>query len=36
MILNSMKVFGGLFEHDLATKVVYLNPNGVHLPMHQN
>jgi hypothetical protein len=29
MILNSMKVFEGLFDHDLAIKVVYLNANGV-------
>ncbi len=29
MIRNSMKGFGGLFDHDLVTKVVCFSANGV-------
>ncbi len=29
MIKISMKVFGGSFEHDLATNVVYFHADGV-------
>jgi hypothetical protein len=29
MIKISMKVFGGSYDHDLATKIMYFDANGV-------